>query len=646
MPGPKGGQEREEQVREIMELRRALARTRQDLLRTRGRGAPSSSDEEPCRREELSGSLSGSLNGLSNKPCLNRELVAKLRSMTETIKMLSTENVSLREENDGLLELHGSTADADNNDVTDGKLKAVIQSYEVQVREMADKVASLEVGLAEARDKPVGGQERDKYKSLARRLKEERNQYKDLVEDKQTEQAALQDEMEKMTDMIGELRENCGVLQEELLRARQEDVPRRDAGVQCGPVPTGGPPVRRASLTELSPRARLIPKRTISNISQSSLSSSSSQSPRGSQLQRSIELSRPKQRTPTSSSPSSPAKGARIAKPVSRQPSAPSSPQLATYTHQTTPSRVPVTPSRLPFPTSGSRPGSGRSRLPLPTGQSSPRAGQERREVLHITEPEETRAQTEVKELEQEEDAMCQSDSSSLLAEAEAVTRIVTVQLERVMSRETSPTMDTGEREEEGPPGEREQDQLEEDDQFPAPPSLGDLEKLAMEQDSVPSTPRTLRRADNLRQKMAARRIQRTWKHFYQELEEKKVDTGKSSEQLVEEEQDKDEAISSIQAVMMGHQVRAASLAAARARGGIFTARPWVGGALSEGEESEEEVEKLQGIIRSHSFRLRTLHEEDIMGHVGKVSSIRAKFSRRSPDGASDDCLADTDRNV
>ena len=34
--------------------------------------------------------------------------------------------------------------------------------------------------------------------------------------------------------------------------------------------------------------------------------------------------------------------------------------------------------------------------------------------------------------------------------------------------------------------------------------------------------------------------------------------------------------------------------------GGIFTARPWVaGGALSEGDESEEEnVEKLQGIIR------------------------------------------------
>jgi hypothetical protein len=32
-----------------------------------------------------------------------RELVSKLRSMTETIKMLSTENVVLREENDNLL---------------------------------------------------------------------------------------------------------------------------------------------------------------------------------------------------------------------------------------------------------------------------------------------------------------------------------------------------------------------------------------------------------------------------------------------------------------------------------------------------------------------------------------------------------------
>ena len=52
----------------------------------------------------MSGSLSG-MSAVSNKPCLNRELVAKLRSMTETIKMLSTENVALREENDQLLNI-------------------------------------------------------------------------------------------------------------------------------------------------------------------------------------------------------------------------------------------------------------------------------------------------------------------------------------------------------------------------------------------------------------------------------------------------------------------------------------------------------------------------------------------------------------
>jgi hypothetical protein len=286
-------------------------------------------------------------------------------------------------------------------------------------------------------------------------------------------------------------------------------------------------------------------------------------------------------------------------------------------------------------------------------------AAPERREVLHITEepppppPEE----------EEEEDPMSQSDSSSLLAEAEAVSRIVTVQLERVLSRETSPTMDT----EEAAPGPEEE--------LPAPPSRGELEQLGREQE-VAATPRTLRRADNLRQKMAARRIQRTWKHFYQELEDKKADSiGRAGDQLVEEEQARDEAISSIQAVLLGHQGRAAGLAAARARGGIFTARPWVGrggrtngcqvaglagGALSEGEESEEDgPDRLQGVLRSHSFRLRTLHEEDVF-RVGKVpvlspsselrrpqvSSIRAKFSRRSPDGASDDYLADSDRNV
>lgn len=93
---------------------------------------------------------------------------------------------------------------------------------------------------------------------------------------------------------------------------------------------------------------------------------------------------------------------------------------------------------------------------------------------------------------------------------------------------------------------EEEEERKEEEDEFPAPPSLGDLEELAREQEQVvPATPRTLRRADSLRQKMAARRIQRTWKHFYQELEEKKAHTADAD--LVEEEQEREDAISNIQ---------------------------------------------------------------------------------------------------
>merc|ERR550525_1507473 len=74
------------------------------------------------------------------------------------------------------------------------------------------------------------------------------------------------------------------------------------------------------------------------------------------------------------------------------------------------------------------------------------------------------------------------------------------------------------------------------DQEFPAPPRPEDLEALEAEMTAPPppppaieeeppiTTPRTLRRADSMRQRMAAKRIQRTWKHFYQELEEKKTD--------------------------------------------------------------------------------------------------------------------------
>ena len=81
--------------------------------------------------------------------------------------------------------------------------------------------------------------------------------------------------------------------------------------------------------------------------------------------------------------------------------------------------------------------------------------------------------------------------------------------------------------------------------EFPAPPAPADLEKMSLEAemssprrpeeaerrpgieleaDPMITTPRTLRRADSMRQRMAARRIQRTWKHFYQEVNIRIID--------------------------------------------------------------------------------------------------------------------------
>ena len=46
------------------------------------------------------------------------------------------------------------------------------------------------------------------------------------------EQAALKDEMEKMSEMISELRENCQKLQSQLLEVRQLSREQKSVGVQ------------------------------------------------------------------------------------------------------------------------------------------------------------------------------------------------------------------------------------------------------------------------------------------------------------------------------------------------------------------------------------------------------------------------------
>ena len=55
------------------------------------------------------------------------------------------------------------------------------------------------------------------------------------------------------------------------------------------------------------------------------------------------------------------------------------------------------------------------------------------------------------------------------------------------------------------------------------------------------------------------------------------------------------ENLPGVQAAILSHGARVASLAAARARGGIYTARPWEGRESDETEsENEDIIESLQ----------------------------------------------------
>ena len=409
------------------------------------------------------------------------------------------------------------------------KLKAVILSYEKQVNELGDKVRTLQTEMEGKEKLSSQPPEKDKYKSLARRLKEERNQYKELVEEKKQEQEELKVEIEKMTDIIGDLRDNCGKLQDELLQVRL-DSPRRtaDKGIQTAPLP------RRASIGggETAGRAKITPKRTRSTVSATTPSPAPSPRTQQSQISRSIELSRPKVRHSVSAgpgtAPGSPAKGPRIVKPVQRSHSSsgvstsasapkcspspspkpsPSHARSSQASRSSTPSKIPSL-SKIPTPS--------KSRIPVKPGHSSSSRVQaatefpDNDEVLFIN-----------------EDGLATSDDSMEVSESRSPFPSRKLS-ERRESRDSSHTMEveSAQDEDDFPPPPIPEEAPEPEPEFPAPPAAADLEQLSMEaemRDTVttdPSitTPRTLRRADSMRQRVAARRIQRTWKHFYQEV--------------------------------------------------------------------------------------------------------------------------------
>ena len=81
-----------------------------------------------------------------------------------------------------------------------------------------------------------------------------------------------------------------------------------------------------------------------------------------------------------------------------------------------------------------------------------------------------------------------------------------------------------------------------------------------------------------------------------QKVHQDRVNTSSDTDSLrmVQEEVDGDEAIAGVQAAVISHGARVATLAAARARGGIYTARPWMAKDSETESENEDIIENLQ----------------------------------------------------
>ena len=179
-------------------------------------------------------------SGNTTRHSLSKELMQKLRSMTETIKMLSDENEMLKRENERIRDeeegvytvikhevgkvggpqtgpKHSTTAKKISNpaivrpseggydDMNKSELVSLTKAYDQKVKALSDEILTLQRDILRQSNEQMEkegktehdednndklqkndtGASKDKYKTLARRLKEERNQYRDTCEEKQ-----------------------------------------------------------------------------------------------------------------------------------------------------------------------------------------------------------------------------------------------------------------------------------------------------------------------------------------------------------------------------------------------------------------------------------------------------------------------------
>merc|ERR1719219_2034144 len=179
----------------------------------------------------------------------------------------------------------------------------------------------------------------------------------------------------------------------------------------------------------------------------------------------------------------------------------------------------------------------------------------------------------------------------------------------------------------------------------------------------VDCTPRTKKKVEHFRQGLAARRIQRTWKHFYEELEERKdvrselpaplvqvieekakLETQAMSpspsppkvtpEKIVDYDQEK--VVTTIEDAFVDHQRRERALAGMKAK--IHTARPWQkkmanGGDNNNDVVAQEELERAYRALhlRGNDIRAKVsiIKADQDLFTSGKVNEMKARLNER-----------------
>jgi hypothetical protein len=593
---------------------------------------------------------SSSISALNSKPSLSKELMQKLRSMTETIKMLSDENAQLRTQNEEILRTrkHEELVGKRNynglyDDLEKKQLADLVVSYDEKLKSLSFEVSDLQKRLRAADDAhreveaatqtTKSAAEKDKYKQLSRRLKEERNNYRDSLECKQQEQANLKVEMEKMSELISELRVNCQSLQVELTVCRQITTKERhDVAVQAVLVgeTTSRPSTRKLSTSSITQesirKARSVygakqPKPARCSALTNGLHNSSSSSMTS--LKDQDVNNKPRYDRATSMSPSKPASnGPRIAKPVSRMNNKNKIPAgTNTYASPGFQSKLPLSPastissmsspktiiSRIPQP---GTPSPRKSRIPSAPRYNTPPSRQIPRSPATMTlnsplksprpvtqspmrssasmsvrsqtfavspppPPPPTEMHTEVEQLvsdevdEVEQPSQVEASPSPLPSPSPSPQPPPPAPPVSSASRLSQPQNKSDHLSESEVEEEEEEEEDEEilrvssdgvvemtsssrghssHQESPIVPSVigkssyshnssgseenpsaddegsrdGDSKPVSVASSPVECTPRTKKKVEHFRQGLAARRIQRTWKHFYEELEERK----------------------------------------------------------------------------------------------------------------------------